>query len=36
MTVEPVLLLEGPDGSPSQEIEDVYGDYRDNPRRRKP
>lgn len=36
MTVEPVLLLEGPDGSPSQEIEDIYGDYRDNPRRRKP
>ena len=25
-----------PDGSPSQEIEDIYGDYRDNPRRRKP
>ena len=36
MTVEPVLLLEGPDGSPSQEIEDIYGDYRDNPQHRKP
>ena len=31
MTVEPVLLLEGPDGSPSQELEAIYGDYRDNP-----
>ena len=31
MTVEPVLLLEGEDGSPSPELEAIYGDYRDNP-----
>ncbi|MGI6255509.1 MAG: tRNA1(Val) (adenine(37)-N6)-methyltransferase [Acutalibacter sp.] len=31
MTVEPVLLLEGEDGRPSQELEAIYGDYRDNP-----
>ena len=31
MTVEPVLLLEGEDGSPTEEIETIYGDYRDNP-----
>lgn len=31
MTVEPVLLLEGENGGPSQELEAIYGDYRDNP-----
>ncbi len=31
MVVEPVLLLEGPDGSPSAELEVIYGDYRNNP-----
>lgn len=31
MTVESVLLLEGEDGSPTEEIETIYGDYRDNP-----
>lgn len=36
MTVEPVLLLEGEDGAPSQELEDIYGDYRDNPEHRAP
>lgn len=34
MVVEPVLLLEGPDGSPTEEIEAIYGDYRDNPERK--
>lgn len=31
MEVEPVLLLEREDGSPTEEIERIYGDYRDNP-----
>lgn len=31
MTVEPVLLLEGENGEPTEEIESIYGDYRDNP-----
>lgn len=34
MEVEPVLLLEGENGAPSQEIESIYGDYRDNPEHR--
>ncbi len=34
-TVGPVLLLEREDGSPTQEIEAIYGDYRDNPEHRK-
>ena len=35
MEVGPVLLLEREDGSPTQEIEAIYGDYRDNPEHRK-
>lgn len=35
MEVGPVLLLEREDGSSTQEIEAIYGDYRDNPEHRK-
>ncbi len=31
LEVEPVLLLEGEDGAPTEEIERIYGDYRNNP-----
>lgn len=34
MTVEPVLLLEDETGGPSRELEEIYGDYRDNPEHR--
>lgn len=34
MIVEPVLLLEGENGAPTEEIEAIYGDYRDNPEHR--